>query len=123
MQFTFPQDDKYFSWTAHIKNKMLYYGLSESRIRRVLKSPTRTEEGIAPETIAVMQSSTTRKTPEEIWVMYQDKREKKKAKNLVSAFTNRKFLMISAWRYPGTTKPGASIPIPDDILDELERLA
>jgi hypothetical protein len=29
--------------------------------------------------------------------------------------------IISAWRYPGITKPGEAIPIPEDIRLELER--
>ncbi len=35
-----------------------------------------------------------------------------------SAFN--KLTMISAWRYPGKSKPGKLIPIPDDILQEIK---
>jgi len=94
---------------------MLYYGLSEQRIRRVLASPNRIETGVAKDTLAAMQTKKGRKTPEEIWVMYQIK---KNEKNKLQK-SPRKFLMISAWRYPGISKPGEPIPIPDDILEEL----
>ena len=31
-----------------------------------------------------------------------------------------KILMISAWRYPGISKPGSQIPIPEDIFKEIK---
>ena len=31
MLFKFPKNDKNFSWTQHVKNKMLYYRLSEQK--------------------------------------------------------------------------------------------
>ncbi len=94
---------------------MLFYGLSEQRIRRVMKSPDRLEEGVAEQTSAVMQKSKQRKNPEEIWVMFMPK---KKADRFQSKAG--KVLMISAWRYPGISKPGNAIPIPQDILEELD---
>ncbi len=101
-----PENTKEFYWTNHIKRKMRYYGLGEGRLRRVLKSSKRKEEGIAPGTIALMQSAGTKK-PSEIWLMYQQIGRKKK--------------MISAWRYPGISPVGQEIPIPDDILEELKK--
>jgi len=108
-------------WTSHAKAKMNFYRLSEQRVRRVLISPKRIETGIAPETIAMMQpvavkwamdngereSGENGKRREfwtqEIWVMVEeDKKERK---------------IISAWRYPGMTKPGESLP--DEILSEI----
>ena len=57
-------------WTSHAKFKMKYYGLSESRVKRVIRNPERVEEGIAEETVAMMQlGSSTSKKPYEIWVM------------------------------------------------------
>ena len=80
---------------------------------RILRSAERTEEGIAPDTSAAMRvkKSVGANNPreEEIWIMYQTKPAKK-------------IIMISAWRYPGRTKPGAPIPIPDDIADMLAKL-
>ncbi len=53
-----------------------------------------------------------KKSPGEIWLMYKD------VKN-VSLGPIRK--IISAWRYPGISKPGEEIPIPEDIRRELEK--
>jgi hypothetical protein len=81
-------------WTLHARAKMGHYRLTPSRVRHVLHSPKRIEEGIAPKTIAMMQpvSMKTSKTwNQEIWVMVQDADGVRK--------------VISAWRYPGVTKP------------------
>ena len=108
----FPKDDHTFTWTRHIKNKMMFYGLSESRIRAVLREPKRVEEGIAPRTTAAMRRNDKNKKKEEIWIMYQKATNKRK-------LGGPKILMISAWRYPGVSKAGAPIPIPEDIVAEL----
>ncbi|MBI5079419.1 hypothetical protein HZB06_01980 [Candidatus Wolfebacteria bacterium] len=85
-------------WTNHAKAKMRFYKLSEQRIKRVLNSPKRTEEGIAPNTVAMMQPTSVKTVAgksfwkQEIWLMFQDSQNKRK--------------IISAWRYPGVTKPG-----------------
>jgi hypothetical protein len=97
---------KVLVWTAHSRMKLRFYKFSESRIRRVIHSPKRVEEGIAPKTIALMQSSGTPKNPYEIWVMIQEETGKRK--------------VISAWRYPGTTKPGQ--PLPAEIMRELRNV-
>jgi len=94
---------KTLHWTAHSREKMRFYKLSESRVKRVIHSPKRIEEGIAPRTIAVMQSAGSQKHPYEIWVMIQEQAQRRK--------------IISAWRYPGRTKPGQ--PLPEEILREL----
>ena len=122
---------KKLHWTYHARAKMAYYKLSEQRMRRVLNSPKRVEEGIAPKTMAMMQpvsftyryvnetvpspfdklrvnsTQRSRGTPSrsakpagghrqetwnhEIWVMIQDEKSQRK--------------IISAWRYPGRSKP------------------
>ena len=103
---------KKLHWTKHIEGKMRHYGLSKQRIRRVFKSPDRKEFGIAPDTIAVMQTTGTKKYPTEIWLMFQDMQfEKAKTIN-----------MISAWRYPGVSPKGKLPEIPEDAILELERL-
>ena len=51
-----------------------------------------------------MQSVKSQKHPYEIWVMIQETRAKRR--------------VISAWRYPGITKPGDSIP--EEILREIK---
>lgn len=81
-------------WTLHAQAKMRHYGLSPARVRRVLHMPRRIEEGIAPDTKAMMQPASlkTKDTwAQEIWVMVQDGPKARR--------------VISAWRYPGVTKP------------------
>ncbi len=96
---------KKFYWTRHVKEKMRYYNLSEQRLKRVFRHPQRLERGIAKNTIAVMQVAGSKKHPYEIWLMYQlDKQNIK---------------IISAWRYPGRSKPGDKIPVPEEIAAEL----
>jgi hypothetical protein len=93
-------------WTSHAKMKMRFYHLSEQRVRRVLNSPKRTEEGIAPGTIAMMQRAGSEKHPYEIWTMFVK--------------TNKGKRIVSAWKYPGITKPGQ--PLPEEILREMREL-
>ena len=92
-------------WTSHSRYKMRFYGLSESRVKRVISFPKRIEEGIAPDTVAMMQPAGTEKHPYEIWLMIQEEKTQRK--------------IISAWRYPGKTKPGQ--PLPEEILKEIRR--
>lgn len=102
-------------WTEHAKIKMRQYGLSTGKLLQIIRQPERKEKGIAPGCTALMQ---TRKVygkaafakgsgaPRgEIWLMYQDKKGVR--------------TIISAWRYPGVSKPGESIPIPAEIKEEL----
>lgn len=91
------------TWTAHSRDKLRQYRLSEGRVRRILHSPHRTEEGIAEGTIAMMQRSTG-KHPYELWVMVVDSPHERK--------------VISAWRYPGTTKERS--PLPAGVISALE---
>ena len=87
------EDKEKIHWTRHAKNKMRYYNLSEKRVKRVLRKPSRKELGIAPLTMAVMQRTGTKKHPTEIWVMYQKVISRKK----------RITKIISAWRYPNVS--------------------
>lgn len=105
------QKTKPLKWTSHAKMKMNFYRLSEGRVRRVLHTPMRIEEGIAEDTIAMMQPVSMTKTVkgaedwnQEIWVM------------IVEAPSERR--VISAWRYPGKTKAGE--PLPREILNEMQ---
>ncbi len=105
---TLPKDSLRFKWTQHIKNKMVYYGLSQAQVIRVFRDPERLETGVAEDTIAGMQTkkkSSKQKPIEEIWIMYQ----KKGIRNI----------MISSWRYPGKSPTNGKIPIPENILKEL----
>jgi hypothetical protein len=111
-------------WTDHSKIKMKQYGLSVSKLLGILRKPERKERGIAPGTMAVMKTNKKfvnktisllkekqkispwqKRAPGEVWIMYKD--TKKEGEPI------RK--IISAWRYPGVTKPGEEIPIPEDI--------
>lgn len=80
---------------------MQFYKLSPMRVRRVLYSPKRVEEGVAPKTVAAMQPGSVKKIgqketwSQEIWVMFQDSASERK--------------IISAWRYPGVTKARSEI--------------
>jgi len=79
-------------------------------VKRVIRYPHRTEEGIAPGTIAVMQKAKS-KSIQEYWVMYADVKKPSKKKRI-----------ITAWRYPGVSPIREKVPIPADILTELEEL-
>lgn len=71
--------------------KMQFYALTESRVKRILRAPKRIEEGVADGTVAMMQPAGSTRNPYEVWVMVQDSNMKRK--------------IISAWKYPGKTKP------------------
>lgn len=126
MQWKFPENtDKYY-WTGHAKLKMRHYGLSAQRVKRVLLRPMRTEEGIAENTVAVMQPQSTRRGANgerdwksEIWVMYRMKLKNSKNdfSKMSSGFKSEQTVIISAWRYPGKTKEGEGLP--EGILDEI----
>lgn len=103
-------------WTEHSKIKMRQYGLSKQKLLGILYKPERREKGIALGTNAVMRTNPAKKqqklfsrgykkAPGEIWIMYKDRKEERK--------------IISAWRYPGISKPGEEIPIPEDIKNEI----
>jgi len=104
---------KKYRWTNHVQRKMRFYGLTPSRVLRVVNAPQRVEEGVAPGTMAGMQKAGTPKKPWEIWAMW---REEGKATALASA---RK-VIITAWRYPGTSPVRGAVPIPSGVLAELE---
>ncbi|MGC9603620.1 MAG: DUF4258 domain-containing protein [Minisyncoccia bacterium] len=101
-------DEKYL-WTAHARLKMRQYGLSEGRVKRIIRFPTRYEEGIAPKTVAVMQPAGTKRY-QEIWAMYK----------LAKRGDAKSIKIITAWRYPG--KSPLRDPIPQEILREIKQL-
>ncbi len=86
---------------------MMFYALSADRVKRVMRNPKRSEKGIAPNTIAVMQPTGTKNRPSEVWVMY--------------ASRGRAKTIITAWRYPGVSPIREAIPIPADIIVELKK--
>lgn len=124
MRFKFPKNDEKYSWTNHVGRKMIFYGLSVDRIKRVIRSPKRSEKGIAPDTIAVMQSAGTTKRPSEIWVMYTAAKPRVRnssSSKIHKVFESGKKIIITAWRYPGVSPVRDKIPIPRDMLEELKR--
>ncbi|OGY59835.1 MAG: hypothetical protein A3B23_00285 [Candidatus Colwellbacteria bacterium RIFCSPLOWO2_01_FULL_48_10] len=107
-----------YIWTSHAKYKMNFYRLSEARVKRVISNPARIEEGIADDTVAMMQPAGTKNNPYEIWTMIS----KSKLKNPWPGRQRSKLRVpsvkvISAWRYPGVTKAGEALP--REILAEL----
>lgn len=105
LRIRMPKDDTRHSWTAHAKMKMREYGISESLVRRVMRNPAREEDGIAPNTRAVMVPMGHAKHRHEVWVMYR-----------VKGIERR---IISAWRYPGTSPIDKPITIPASALEAL----
>lgn len=112
--FRFPKNDSKYLWTNHIVGKMRYYGISEQMVKKIIHRPERREEGIAPQTIAVMNTVKSKNKPHEIWVMYQIIKSKLKTQSA-------KLVLISAWRYPGRSPIGKKIDIPDDAMAELKK--
>ncbi len=108
MQFKEPKNTNKISWTKHSIEKMKFYGLSSQRVIRVLRNPDRCQEAVAPGCVACMQTIGN-KSKTEIWMMY-----------LVS--NNNKKKIITAWRYPGVSQIQDKIPIPEDILNEINDL-
>ena len=124
------KEDK-FLWTNHARDKMRYYRLTESRLKRIIRHPARTEEAVLEGAVACMQLSEGKKYSE-IWVMYalaqargsknDEARISKKLENLGSfgLDTGKKIRIITAWRYPG--KSPERDPIPADVLAEIRNL-
>ncbi|MDP3771869.1 MAG: hypothetical protein Q8Q94_00650 [bacterium] len=124
--------DERYMWTAHARQKMAFYRLTESRIKRIIRYPSRIEQGILETAVACMQPAAPEaKRPlpfaktgssgfgrgsakqSEIWVMYV----------VVPARAGTKgqgIKIITAWRYPG--KSPERDPVPPLILEEVRRI-
>jgi len=109
---------------------MVFYNISGSQIMRIFRNADRREEGIAPGTIGAMKRRTKnsklitnnqkqkgKNREEEMWIMYK-MNARRSARSRVAGHMS-KVVMISAWRYPGRTKPGERPPIPEGLLEEL----
>lgn len=127
MWFYEPKNTETIFWTEHSKEKMKFYNLSENRLKSILRNPHREEKGIAPRTVAIMQATKSKK-PTEIWLMYQIASLKgaKLLKRSLAPYQkakikkkNERIVIISAWRYPGTSPVGAP-PIPSEVLKILQ---
>ncbi|HEX8974065.1 MAG TPA: hypothetical protein VF817_01090 [Patescibacteria group bacterium] len=138
MQWKQPKNTSKYHWTDHVQMKMHYYGLSQQKVLGVINRPRRIETGIVEDTVAVMQPAGTIKKDEngkekwsqEIWVLYKVKSEKLKVKSTSKSpkiaelqkkiNTDKKLVIISAWRYPGVAPERD--PIPGEILREIEEM-
>ena len=121
--------------TKHALAKMRFYGLTEQRVKRVIRAPFRYEEGVLEKAIAVMQPNKVTKTEkgrpvewkEEIWVMYKLAERRASIKSQVPnhkvnnfEIPNKNIRVITAWRYPGVSPKRD--PVPADIIQELRGL-
>lgn len=112
-----------YQFTLHAQFKMKQYGLSEQKVRGVIRNPKRREVGVVPKTVAVMQPVSIKKIDgketwkQEIWVMFVVKNQKQENSGIEN-FVQQKLRIISTWRYPGVS-PKRN-PIPEEILRELE---
>lgn len=118
MQFKEPKDSKRYTWTDHAVEKMRYYSIFPGRVKRIIRSPERVEEGIASNTIAAMQTTGNKRT-EEMWVMYQ-LTHKAQGKYNTADKDGEKIRIITAWRYPGESPERD--PVPDEVMREVKTL-
>lgn len=100
MQWKTPKNTDKYQWTAHVSEKMHYYGLSEQKVLGVIRRPQRIETCVVENTVAVMvpvgnigkkeskpskwkasfasEENKDDKWNQEIWVMYQVGSQKSK---------------------------------------------
>ena len=124
--------DERYLWTEHARQKMAFYRLTEPRIKRIIRYPSRIEQGILETAVACMQPAVPevkRSLPivktspswlgrasaknSEIWVMYVVV----PARN---GMKGRAIKIITAWRYPG--KSPERDPIPALVLKEVRQI-
>lgn len=119
-----PKNDEKWVWTNHVVGKMGYYRISESLVKRVVRFPKRVEKGIAPGTTACMSpwgsASGGQPYKGEVWVMYKEVGKLPTSNSQFSTINyQQKKKIISAWKYPGVSRIGEPIPIPEEILAEI----
>jgi len=114
MGFKIPRDNEKYRWTHHVIRKMQYYGLTPSRVLRVINAPHRTEDGVAEGTLAAMQTAGSKARPWELWVMWRELGTR------AGPLAPTKRVIITAWRYPGVSPVRERVPIPSEIVAELE---
>lgn len=127
--FRRPKEDSRYAWTNHVVGKMLQYRISENLIKRVVRFPTRVEEGVAEETVAVMKPAEGVKKYSEVWVMYSLAKLKNRKQETKYPSTGSgpkgnnqrpKITVITAWRYPG--KSPERDPIPEEVIMEVRNI-
>ena len=123
---------KRFVYTRHSEYKMREYSLSRQKVEGVIRRPYRTETGIVPKTVAVMQPVSPKVVDgemvwkQEVWVLYQKQSTNSRQQKTTERDDPLRYLstgdrclkIISAWRYPGVSPAGN--PIHANILRELE---
>ncbi|MBP6889571.1 MAG: hypothetical protein KBC83_01585 [Candidatus Moranbacteria bacterium] len=121
-----------YCFTTHAQHKMRQYSLSVQKVRGVIRSPKRRQEGIAPRTIAVMQPIAPKIIQgkeiwkQEVWVMFQERAQTLSEQSGWASslslqqerFQTKNIKIISAWRYPGMSPKNQ--PLPAEILREIE---
>ena len=128
MQINSPKNDRNYYWTIHSQRKLFQYGLTPNKIKRIIRYPDRKEEGVAPNTVAVMKRKNEKDSKKgEIWVMYQRNLKAQKLKIKNENNENIELLagqmkIISAWVYPTETPKGKEIFIPDEAWEELQKV-
>lgn len=105
-----------YVWTHHARDKMKYYRLTEARIKRIIRHPSRVEEGIFQDAIACMQPAEGRKYSE-IWTLYV---LQENTLRQAQGGQKKNIKIITAWRYPG--KSPARDPIPAEVLREIKKI-
>ena len=137
-QFKLPKDNEKYRWTNHVVRKMMHYRLTPARVMRIVRAPERLEAGVAQGCVAGMHKSGSKQKPTEIWAMWREEKSEtriSKSENARKAhngnhsdfgFRNSDLpgesgrkVIITAWRYPGTSPVRDAVPIPDDVLSEL----
>lgn len=119
---------------------MRQYALSKQKVLGILHKPERVEQAIVPGLVAAMRTNKKfvnktvslfkdkqgknppkanafrrARAPGEIWLMYKDSHSISSGQATIK--------IISAWRYPGISRPGEEIPIPEDIRQEALKYA
>lgn len=125
MKWKEPKKSSLYRWTIHAVEKMKYYGLSEMRVKSVIKKPLRIEENFLEDVVLAMQPQSVKRDKKtnkkiwssEIWVMYKYVDIKQQMNiNIPEKFENlfqkqKSILVISSWKYPGITNNNGVIPI------------
>ena len=119
-----PLDTDTYAWTSHAVEKMRHYGISESRVKRIVRFPTRSEEGILEGAVAAMQPA----GKQEIWVMYILENPRESRAPICAGEQDpfgilkkeKRIKVITAWRYPGVSPKRD--PVPAEVLDEIRSL-
>ena len=113
-----------YIFTNHAYYKMRYYRLSESLIKRIIRYPARTEEGILENAIACMRP--LHSTSQQYWDKNKPSPTKASNKKYSEIWTmyilapSKQIKIITAWRYPG--KSPERNPVPHEVIEEAKKI-